>query len=270
MVMDDPDRLEMEEADSSIGIFEPGTWLERDIDWDRMFKILLKTGAAFALGMAVTAVTTLIAIVTGLITISSSLSIIFEPWAFIFISIGQFGFIIIPIRYVKNKGLHLGAIGIKAKKPAIEIGIGIIAGIGMLALSIILTLITVETTGEPLYQDQMLIAHDPLELVGWAVCMIFVIGVTEEILFRGFLQRRFEIYFSSSKEKYKDWAVVVTSLIFAVLHLDILGVPTRFLLGVILGLLAQWRNYSLVSPIIAHGINNFGLVFWNTYYLLPF
>ncbi|TXT55197.1 MAG: conserved membrane protein of unknown function [Candidatus Thorarchaeota archaeon] len=269
MVMDDPDFLEMEEAETRIGIFEPGRWLERDIDWDKMFRILLLSGAAFALGMALTVVTTLLAVVMGLVRITPSLNIIFEPWSFIFISLGQFGFVILPIRYVRKYGISLRAIGIKAKKPAKEIVIGIIAGLGMLTLSMFLTLITVELTGEPLFQDEMLLAHDTLELIGWALCMILVVGFTEEVLFRGFLQRRFEIYFSSSKKRYKDWAVVITSFIFAVLHLDIYGVPTRLLLGIILGLLAQSRNYSLVSPIIAHGINNFGLVFWNTYYLLP-
>ncbi|MFW9836245.1 MAG: type II CAAX prenyl endopeptidase Rce1 family protein, partial [Candidatus Thorarchaeota archaeon] len=60
---------------------------------------------------------------------------------------------------------------------------------------------------------------------------------------------------------YKIVALVISSFIFAAIHLDIIGLPTRFVLGVFLGFLAQQRNYNIIGPSIAHGINNGIVVF---------
>ena len=60
---------------------------------------------------------------------------------------------------------------------------------------------------------------------------------------------------------------MVSSLIFAAIHLDLIGLPTRFVLGIFLGFLAQQRKYSLLGPTIAHGMNNAVVVFLSS---LPF
>ena len=85
-------------------------------------------------------------------------------------------------------------------------------------------------------------------------------GIGEELLFRGFLQRRMEIYFRDRSQSYKMLALIVTSIIFAAAHLDIVGLPTRFILGLFLGYLAQRRKYSLLGPSVAHGFNNAAVI----------
>jgi len=84
---------------------------------------------------------------------------------------------------------------------------------------------------------------------------IFMIAIlpafAEEILFRGALARLF-----------KDWtknihvAVILSSFIFAAIHLQFYGFLPRFLLGMSLGYLFFWSG-SLWLPIVAHFTNNF-------------
>jgi membrane protease YdiL (CAAX protease family) len=51
-------------------------------------------------------------------------------------------------------------------------------------------------------------------------------------------------------------SLVITSFIFGAIHLDLIGLPIRFILGIFLGDLAQRRNYNIVGPSVAHGFNN--------------
>jgi membrane protease YdiL (CAAX protease family) len=97
-------------------------------------------------------------------------------------------------------------------------------------------------------------------LIAWIGVMFVVVGFSEELLFRGFLQRRMEIYFRPKNKNYRFWALVITSFIFAAIHLDILGLPVRVMRGVFLGHLAQKRKYSILGPTVAHGFNNAAVV----------
>jgi uncharacterized protein len=84
---------------------------------------------------------------------------------------------------------------------------------------------------------------------------IFMIAIlpalAEELLFRGILARLF-----------KDWtrnihlAVLLSSFIFAAIHLQFYGFLPRFLLGIALGYLFFWSG-GLWLPVIAHFTNNF-------------
>jgi membrane protease YdiL (CAAX protease family) len=103
-------------------------------------------------------------------------------------------------------------------------------------------------------------ASDPLEVVLWVIVMFVIVGFSEELLFRGFLQRRMEIYFRNRQGRPGLLALIITSFIFAAIHLDIVGLPTRFVLGMFLGYLAQRRNYSITGPTVAHGFNNAAVV----------
>ncbi|MHA1576887.1 MAG: lysostaphin resistance A-like protein, partial [Candidatus Thorarchaeota archaeon] len=86
------------------------------------------------------------------------------------------------------------------------------------------------------------------------------VGFSEELLFRGFLQRRMEIYFRDRSQSYKMLALIITSIIFSAAHLDLIGLPTRFVLGLFLGFLAQKRKYSVLGPSVAHGFNNAAVI----------
>lgn len=74
---------------------------------------------------------------------------------------------------------------------------------------------------------------------------IFV-PVVEEIIFRGILIERF-----GSKYGYKT-AVILSSALFGVLHMDIIGAT---LFGVVLGVL-YLRTRSLLLPVLIHAANN--------------
>ena len=83
----------------------------------------------------------------------------------------------------------------------------------------------------------------------------FLPALAEEILFRGALAGLL-----------KDWtknvhiAVLVSSLVFAAIHLQFYGFLPRFLLGMVLGYLFFWSG-SIWLPVVAHFTNNFLSVF---------
>ena len=75
-------------------------------------------------------------------------------------------------------------------------------------------------------------------------------AITEEIVFRGVLAQLFRDWTRSN-----HWAIFISSLVFAGIHLQFYGFLPRFLLGMSLGYLFFWSG-SLWVPIIAHFTNN--------------
>jgi uncharacterized protein len=92
-----------------------------------------------------------------------------------------------------------------------------------------------------------------------AIPFIFFIaiapGFNEELLFRGYMQRRL-------LERWNPWvAIVVASLLFAILHIMPHPVALAFPVGIWLGVIA-WRTNSTWPGIVSHAVFN-GL--WNIY-----
>lgn len=88
------------------------------------------------------------------------------------------------------------------------------------------------------------------------VYMVFFVGLGEELLFRGLVQRDLTKAFGWK------WGVALASLMFAVMHLTWRSVPEVvfvFFAGMLLGYL-YYKTKSLVAPIMAHGIGNVMLV----------
>lgn len=88
------------------------------------------------------------------------------------------------------------------------------------------------------------------------VYMFFFVGIGEELLFRGLIQRDMTDVFGWK------WGVLGASVLFAVMHLTWRSIPELgfvFLAGLILGTL-YYKTKSLVAPIIVHGITNVILV----------
>ena len=81
--------------------------------------------------------------------------------------------------------------------------------------------------------------------------------VVEEMLFRGYLQKVLE-------ESWEDItkSILVTSLFFALVHLNTYWIVQIYLLGMLLGYLS-WRTNSIIPGIILHGLNNGFAVFLN-------
>lgn len=86
--------------------------------------------------------------------------------------------------------------------------------------------------------------------------MVFFVGLAEELLFRGLVQRDLTNMFSAR------WGLLGASFLFMVMHLTWRSVPElgfTFLAGMILGYIYQKTN-SLVAPIFLHGVANTMLV----------
>jgi len=88
------------------------------------------------------------------------------------------------------------------------------------------------------------------------IYMFFFVGLGEELLFRGLLQRDLMKVFGV------NGGIILASLMFAVMHLTWRSVPELgfvFIAGLVLGIL-YWKTKNLALPIIIHGINNVMLV----------
>lgn len=75
-------------------------------------------------------------------------------------------------------------------------------------------------------------------------------GFSEELLFRGTLQRIFQ-----SRPMNIHLAIWITAIIFSIIHFQFFGFVPRMLLGAYFGYLFWWTK-SLWAPILAHMINN--------------
>jgi len=106
-------------------------------------------------------------------------------------------------------------------------------------------------------------ATDPAEYV----MLLFIIagsaGICEEILFRGFILRAYE--------KLGMWPnIIITALLFSILHLNIQNILAPFFLGIILGFVVYKTN-SIFAGILGHFINNAISVTWGYVIMsLPF
>ncbi|MCD6066365.1 MAG: family intrarane metalloprotease [Bacteroidetes bacterium] len=90
--------------------------------------------------------------------------------------------------------------------------------------------------------------------VGGLILNLFVVafmaGLSEEIFFRGFLQRLF-----IENKMNVHIAVWLTAILFSAIHIQFFGFIPRMLLGAVLGYLYAYTN-NLWVPIIAHTVNN--------------
>jgi membrane protease YdiL (CAAX protease family) len=92
----------------------------------------------------------------------------------------------------------------------------------------------------------------------WAVRLFGIVvaaAVSEEILFRGFIQRSLE-----EGPLGRGGAILLTSFLFAVIHLIPQGMPSYVLAGVVLGITAV-ATESILIPILIHAVHNTASIF---------
>lgn len=74
--------------------------------------------------------------------------------------------------------------------------------------------------------------------------------IYEEMLFRGILLRRFTLRWSPQK------SIIISSIIFGIIHLNPINVVFAFALGCVLGY-AYLKTKNIVIPMLLHSFNNF-------------
>lgn len=102
------------------------------------------------------------------------------------------------------------------------------------------------------------IQYNSLEIVEtpFIVYILFFINICilapiwEEMLFRGILLRRFTLKWSPQK------SIIISSLIFGVIHLNPINIVFAFALGCVLGY-AYLKTKNIVVPMLLHSFSNF-------------
>jgi len=262
MVIDEPDAYELDDIDElGIGIFEPGSHFERIMDWSKFSQVLLMVLLGWVCMFALTVV-----MMIPLIGLIGLYGILTDPWALLIMTVAEFGFIIPIFYYVKKQGITIRSVGIKNLTSLKDMGLGLIVGLIMLGANLIISYF-MSIYLPDVVGDEMMFEPPPGELntiiwvAAWTFAMFVIVGFSEELVFRGFLQRRMEMFYREKGTKnYQMVALLLTSFIFAAVHLDLIGLGTRFVLGILLGYLAQRRKYSILGPTVAHGVNNSAVV----------
>ncbi len=97
-------------------------------------------------------------------------------------------------------------------------------------------------------------ADNLVEMILVVITISIVPAITEEVMFRGYIQRSFEF-------KIKPfWAAFITAVFFAAYHFNPYGIIPLAVLGFYFGYSA-YSSQSLIIPMILHFLNNFFAVF---------
>jgi len=217
--------------------------------------------------------------------------LVINPYFIILLSLTELIFILVPVYYVGNYlqnptlNNRLVLLGFTFKgnnnfKAIKEIFIGLgfaIVGIFLVfsvsfLIEIILELIfgvdIVFTGGGSLNELDIILANsDILALIFLAITMILIIGTSEELLFRGFMQK------GLLRTVGKYGGIIITALIFSLIHLIgifqmgnktlieylisfLLNFFPYFALSLLLGFLFYWRKENLIAVVIMHGFYN--------------
>lgn len=136
-----------------------------------------------------------------------------------------------------------------------------------IALEFLFNIEIIQGSESPVGDAEILVSSaDILTLILLVMVMILIVGPSEEILFRGFMQRGL---IRSLGDKA---GLLITAFIFAIIHLLTLFIyifePFTFLIyflmmfvpyfciSLMLGLMYNWRNENLIAVIVTHGVYN--------------
>jgi len=90
-------------------------------------------------------------------------------------------------------------------------------------------------------------------------CIAVVPAICEEFLFRGYLMQNIK------QNNSKRFAIILSSLLFAIIHLNPIGFIQIFILGLYLGILF-YTTRSIIPAILMHFLNNFITILSVNYY----
>ncbi|MFX1309906.1 MAG: CPBP family intramembrane glutamic endopeptidase [Promethearchaeota archaeon] len=255
--------------------------------WGTMVSVGVPLGAFLLMNFLTAGVVAII------IYFSFNLELVFDfllnPYFLIFSSFFELIFILVPVfyvkRYLQNPTLEnrLGLLGFTLKgfnrKGIIK---EILIGLGFAVVGVLLVAIVAFSTeillefffGIEIVRDLSSITSDVeiiisradiFSLILLSIMMVLVIGTSEEILFRGFMQK------GLTRSLGNKLGIIITALIFTLIHVfgiffldlsDPLIILISFLLSFIpffaislmLGLIYYWRKENLIAVIITHGV----------------
>ena len=82
------------------------------------------------------------------------------------------------------------------------------------------------------------------------LAIVIIAPIGEELLFRGFLQQILEHKWNDTTK-----SILVTALVFAIIHMNAYWFIQIYFLGILLGFLA-WKTKSVIPSLILHSVNN--------------
>lgn len=101
--------------------------------------------------------------------------------------------------------------------------------------------------------SNLLSASNVFELALVVLVVAVVPALSEETMFRGFIQRSFELRYK------KYYAAMITALFFSLYHFNPYGLIPLFVLGAFFGF-AAYKSKTLLIPMFLHFLNNFSAV----------
>jgi len=251
--------------------------------WGTLHSIGLPLGAFLLMNIILGGFLAFITFIT--VDIEIIYDLISNTYFLALISLFELIFIIIPVIYVKkylenpsykNSLILLGftSKGFDRRDVTKEVLIGLgFALIGVLlvsSVSILMELILEVIFKVEIVQDSSeisgaLLPMDIPSLIVFAIVMILIIGTSEEILFRGFMQK------GLVRNLGNKWGLIVSALIFSMIHLFgilflalesplvfiisfLLSFLPYFAISLMLGYLYYWRNENLIAVVIMHGV----------------
>ncbi len=255
--------------------------------WGIMTSLGLPIGAYILMSFLAAGFLAMIAFFTT--DLESLNDLMYNPFFIIFSSFFELVFILVPVIYVgkylqtpsfENRLILLGftSRGYERKGIYKEVLIGLaFAAIGIIVVvvsSIFIEIILEIIFGVDIIRDasgtttdvEIIVSSlDIFSLIIFAIVMILIIGTSEEILFRGFMQK------GLVRNLGNIWGIIISALIFSMFHLIgfffivsesplafvvsfLLSFIPYFSISLMIGWLYYWRNENLIAVVITHGV----------------
>jgi len=255
--------------------------------WGIMTSLGLPIGAYILMNFLVAGFLAMLAFfITDL---ESLIDLMYNPFFIIFSSFFELVFILVPVIYVgkylktpsfENRLILLGftSRGYERKGIYKEMLIGLaFAAIGIILVvvsSIFIEIILEIIFGVDIIRDvsgtttdiEIIVSSlNIFSLIIFVIVMILIIGTSEEILFRGFMQK------GLVRNLGNIWGIIISALIFSLFHLIgfffiisespltfiisfLLSFVPYFSISLMLGWLYYWRNENLIAVVVTHGV----------------
>ena len=178
----------------------------------------------------------------------------------LFYIIGGIFFFLVPFIYIKQRKYDLHSLFRLKPVSGEVILLTIIIGLSMSVLGDELDRLVQSLIPIPDELAKMMESLAATTFMDWFLAIlgaVVVASISEELLFRGFLQVTLERKGDPTR------AVILSSISWTLIHVNFYWAIQIFIMGVIIGFIA-WRTGSIIPAIILHAINNFlSLLFYN-------